>query len=90
MTALHEADFVPIAVLENAIEAQLLSSLLQQYGIPHRLRSHHDTAYDGLFQLQKGWGEIYGPAERRLQILEFLSDIRAHPPGMRDQSPDGD
>ena len=57
----EDSPFIKIAVLENAIEAQLLSSVLTQYEIPHRLRSYHDTAYDGLFQLQKGWGEIYGP-----------------------------
>lgn len=71
-------DFIKIAVVENAIEAQLLTSLLHQFGIPHFLRSYHDTAYDGLFQLQKGWGEIRGPAERQMQIREILSDIRRH------------
>ncbi len=62
----HESTFIQIAVLENAIEAQLLSSVLTEYEIPHRLRSYHDTAYDGLFQLQKGWGVIYGPPGYRL------------------------
>jgi hypothetical protein len=59
----QESTFIKIAVLENAIEAQLLSSVLNQYEIPHRLLSYHDTAYDSLFQLQKGWGVIYGPQE---------------------------
>ncbi len=80
MTGLNESDFVKIAVIENAIEAQLVSSLLTQYGIPHRLRSFHDTAYNGLFQLQKGWGEIRAAEENRASILEILSDIRSHPP----------
>jgi hypothetical protein len=59
----QESSFIKIAVLENAIEAQLLGSILTQYEIPYRLRSYHDTAYDGLSQLQKGWGEIYGPQD---------------------------
>jgi hypothetical protein len=69
--------FIKIAALENAIEAQLLSSVLTQYEIPHRLRSYHDTAYDGLFQLQKGWGEIYGPDNFRQQVLDALAELRS-------------
>lgn len=80
-------DFIKIAVVENAIEAQLLTSLLHQYGIPHHLRSYHDTAYDGIFQLQKGWGEIRGPAERQAQILEILADIRWHATDRGEEDP---
>jgi hypothetical protein len=73
----RESPFIKIAVLENAIEAQLLSSFLTQYEIPHRLRSYHDTAYDGLFQLQKGWGEIDAPPDLRQQILDALAELRS-------------
>ena len=69
--------YIKIAVLENAIEAQLLSSVLTQYEVPHRLRSYHDTAYDGLFQLQKGWGEIYGPNDVKQQVLDALAELRS-------------
>ncbi len=69
--------FIRIAGIENAVEAQVISSFLDQYEIPHRLRSFHDTAYDGLFQLQKGWGDIYAPAEFRQQIVEALADLRS-------------
>lgn len=81
--------FIKIAVLENAIEAQLLGSVLAQYEIPHRLRSYHDTAYDGLFQLQKGWGEVDGPTEARQQILEALAELRSQAADMHDDEPDG-
>jgi hypothetical protein len=73
--------FIRIAGIDNAMEAQVLSSFLDEYEIPHRLRSFHDTAYDGLFQLQKGWGDIYAPAEFRQQIVEALADLRS---GTRD------
>jgi hypothetical protein len=80
----EESPFIKIAVLENAIEAQLLSSVLTQYEIPYRLRSYHDTAYDGLFQLQKGWGEIYGPQEVRQQIIEALAELRTQAADLHD------
>lgn len=64
--------FIKIATIGNLIEAQVLASVLEQRAIPHRIRSFHDTAYDGLFQFQKGWGEIYAPVEYRADILQIL------------------
>ncbi len=87
MTSPEAFDVIKIAVIENAIEAQLLTSLLQQFGIPHHLHSYHDTAYDGLFQLQRGWGEVRGPRQRQSQILEILADIRRAVPHRRDEDP---
>lgn len=68
--------FVKIALLDNAIEAQLIDSVLNDQSIPHMLRSYYDTAYDGLFQVQKGWGEVRAPAAFKETILEILESIR--------------
>ncbi len=43
---------------ENSAEAGALQSLLRQNGIQAQVISYHDTAYDGLFQAQYGWGII--------------------------------
>jgi hypothetical protein len=69
--------FLKIAALENISEAQLIESILNEQEIPHRIRSFHDTAYDGLFQVQKGWGEITAPAEFKAEILELIEIIRS-------------
>ena len=68
--------YVKIADIENLIEAQVVESVLKEREIPHRIRSFHDTAYDGLFQFQKGWGEIYAPAEWKEEILEIIESNR--------------
>ncbi|MBU0987236.1 MAG: hypothetical protein KKH68_08285 [Proteobacteria bacterium] len=76
----HENDhpsFIGIALLDNIIEAQLIDSILDEQNIPHRIRSYHDTAYDGLFQVQKGWGQLYAPPAYKQEILEILNDIRS-------------
>ena len=73
-----EPQFIKIAVLENAIEAQLIGSILGQRDIPHRLRSYYDTAYDGLFQLQKGWGKLYAPQSYKQEILQVIADVRSN------------
>jgi hypothetical protein len=74
----RQSKFIKIATLENAIEAQIISSILDQWNIPHRLRSYHDTAYDGLFQFQKGWGDLYASLSHKREILEALEDVRSN------------
>jgi len=69
-------DYTKVATLENDFEAQLLESILLERNIPHMLRSYHDTAFDGLFQTQKGWGTISAPEEYLAEIKEILSDLR--------------
>jgi hypothetical protein len=78
MSKSEEQPYVKMGILENNIEAQLVSSLLDQYHIPYRMRSYHDTAYDGLFQIQKGWGELTAPLRFKQEILEVLNDIRSN------------
>ncbi|MEK6194003.1 MAG: hypothetical protein N2F24_07240 [Deltaproteobacteria bacterium] len=68
--------YIKIAALENMLEAQLVESILKEKEIPYRVRSFHDTAYDGLFQFQKGWGEIYAPTESKDAILDILDMVR--------------
>ncbi len=73
----HVSDeFVKIATLESLVEAQVVESILTEQNIPHRIRSFHDTAYDGLFQLQKGWGDLYAPASYKSEIIEILTGVR--------------
>lgn len=71
------SDAEKIAVLEHEIEARLLEAELHAREIPHVIRSYHDQAYDGVFQLQKGWGVVVAPEEFRDEILTILHDLRA-------------
>jgi len=58
------------------VEARLIESILKEREIPHMLRSYHDTAYDGLFQTQKGWGEIRAPESHEEEILAIIDEVR--------------
>ena len=78
MNERKDQEFVNVAILDNIIEAQLIESVLNEYGIPHRIRSFHDTAYNGLFQFQLGWGALWAPKSSRAEILEILHDIRSN------------
>ncbi len=76
----NRLEYKKIAIVENAIEAQLVSSVLQERDIPHEILSFQDTAFDGLYQTQKGWGKIMAPASYKNEILEIVSDLRKEAP----------
>jgi hypothetical protein len=74
--AKNSKPFEKIGSIGNQIEAQVVESVLTEHKIPFRIRSFHDTAYDGLFQFQKGWGELYAPSEFKEEIIEIIVNIR--------------
>ncbi len=78
MNGIEQSEFLKVGVLENIIEAQIVESILLEQNIPHRIRSFHDTAYDGLFQVQKGWGEIYAPPSYHEEIKIILHAVRSY------------
>jgi hypothetical protein len=69
-------DFTKVIVLENDIEATLLDSILNEREIPHIMQSYYDTAYDGLYQTQKGWGHVSAPVSCHEEIKEVVFDLR--------------
>ncbi|MBW2035819.1 MAG: hypothetical protein JRI94_20045 [Deltaproteobacteria bacterium] len=69
-------DYIKVATLENEIEATLVESILIERDIPHLMRSYYDTAFDGLFQTQKGWGYVSVPRSCEDEVTEIISDLR--------------
>jgi len=68
-------EFKKIMILENEIEAGLLDSVLNERNIPHRIQSYHDSAYDGIYQAQKGWGVVLAPPEYEEEIQSIYEDL---------------
>lgn len=58
---------------ENAAEANAIKAVLADHGIYAEVKSFYDTAYDGLFQAQKGWGVIR-VAEKDFDSAEEIVD----------------
>ena len=65
---------------ENEAEARALQSLLLQHGIESQVVSFHDTAYDGLFQAQYGWGVIRVAEEDYLEAERIILEWKESPP----------
>ena len=67
-------------LLDNESEASLLHGILEEDGVPHLIRSYHDRAYDGLWQMQEGWGYVETSARFAggvRALLELLRKNRA-------------
>ncbi|SCM82913.1 conserved hypothetical protein [uncultured Sporomusa sp.] len=69
-------EYIRIATIEDEFEAQILASILAERQIKHYLKSFHDSAYDGLFQKNYGWGALFAPKDNEQEILEIIEDIR--------------
>src|ERR1043166_7499209 len=65
-----------IALLQGEIEAELLDAELVSRNIPHCVISYRDSAFDGLFQLYRGWGHVEAPCDFKDNILSILQAIR--------------
>lgn len=64
-----------ILVFYNEIEAHLLSGLLHERNIDHMIRTYHDSAYDGLWQSQNGWGDLIADEKDKDEILRIYSEM---------------
>ncbi len=49
---------VLLRILESRFQADVWTQALEQEGIPYLLRTYEDTAYDGLWTTQKGYGAL--------------------------------
>ena len=66
---------IRILTFNNEFEAKLLGEILNERKIPHIIRSYHDSAYDGLWQGQSGWGHIEAPEEYRDEIHQIFIEM---------------
>lgn len=68
-------NYVKILVLNDMMEANRMEAALNDTDIPFNIVSYHDSAYDGLFQLTKGWGHIEAPPKYENKIKEIYGNI---------------
>jgi hypothetical protein len=64
-----------LITLDNRFQADLLIDALDKEGIPFLLREYKDTAYDGLFIGQKGWGTVMVDEERLEAARAIVDDL---------------
>jgi len=66
---------VKVFTLKNQFEADIIKGELEKEGIPVLIRSFKDTAYDGIYIPQKGWGEVRVPEKDKEGATEIIDTL---------------
>jgi len=74
-SSFDQADMVRIHTVENRFEADLLMQTLREEYIPAMLRRFEETAYDGLFVTQMGWGAILVPGDYEGEARNLIENV---------------
>ncbi|UCG11879.1 MAG: hypothetical protein JSU72_15365 [Deltaproteobacteria bacterium] len=72
---MDESRFVSVYTIANRFEGDLLMDALKRENVPAILRTFEETAYDGLFVPQRGWGQILVPEENAPEAHEALAPL---------------
>ena len=70
------ARWVKAGIVDNRFEGDRVSQGLNESEIPFLIKSFLDTAYDGLFVPQKGWGAVMVPEEFEDEARRVMSEIK--------------
>jgi hypothetical protein len=68
--------WVKAGTIENRFEGDRISQTLQEAGIPFLIKSFLDTAYDGLYIPQKGWGSVMVSENHKEEAERIISEIK--------------
>ncbi len=63
-------------IVENRFEGDRVKQALEEAEVPFMIKSFLDTAYDGLFIPQKGWGAVLVPKEYLEQAERVISEVK--------------
>jgi len=68
--------WVKAGVVESRFEWDRTAQALEQAGIPYLMKSFLDTAYDGLYLPQKGWGAVMVPEGLVEKAKEVIFEVK--------------
>jgi hypothetical protein len=68
--------WVKVGTVENRFEGDRISQTLQEAGIPFLIKSFLDTAYDGLYIPQKGWGVVMVPEKNSEEAERLIYEVK--------------
>jgi hypothetical protein len=68
--------WVKAGVVESRFEGDRVSQALHEAGIPFLMKSFLDTAYDGLYIPQKGWGAVMVPENFKEEAGKVIFEVK--------------
>ncbi len=63
-------------MIENRFEGERIAQVLEDAGIPYMITSFLDTAYNGLYIPQKGWGRVMVPEAFLDQAGQMVAEVK--------------
>jgi len=70
---------IKIHTIESIFEMDMIKDALDNDDIPYTIKEHKDTAYDGLFIIQKGYAALYVEENDVERALALVKRIRSLP-----------
>jgi hypothetical protein len=68
--------WVKVGTVENRFEGDRISQALEEAGIQFLIKSFLDTAYDGLYIPQKGWGVVMVSEKNKEEAERLIFEIK--------------
>ncbi len=68
--------WVKAGTIENRFEGDRISQSLQEAGISFFIKSFLDTAYNGLYIPQKGWGVVMVSEKNKGEAERLISEVK--------------
>lgn len=70
---------INVHTIESIFEMDMIKDALDKDGIPYTIKEHRDTAYDGLFILQKGYASLFVQEGDKDRVLAIVKRVRTLP-----------
>jgi hypothetical protein len=71
--------WIRVHTIESVFEMDMIRDALDKEGIEYRIKEYKDTAYDGLFILQKGYASLSVRSDDAETAKKIVRQIRSLP-----------
>lgn len=68
-----------IHIIESIFEMDVIKDALEKEDLEYNIKEHKDTAYDGLFVLQKGYASLFVREKDEELAKSIVKNIRSIP-----------
>ncbi len=70
---------VKVHTIESIFEMDMIKDALDKEGLSYSIKEHKDTAYDGLFILQKGYATLFVEQQDKEKVQTIIERIKNLP-----------
>ena len=76
---MNSGRWVRIHTIENVFEMDMIRDVLEKEDIEYSVKEYKDTAYDGLFVLQKGYAALFVREKDEATARTIVVNLRSLP-----------